>query len=618
MNLYLTIKNNLIYKSINTKDLLIFLLLYIFSSWTLSYHIVLSIRLPAVFIIIFFILLLILIIIIGIKFSHHLPRFRINKYIVALLFISSLLLLFSTIVYKPDLDDVSFFHRAYVQFYNWLSPIYTYETSYNQIGLPPLSILHLLTSYEYFCLFLSSLLFMDPVLVYQNIMPAIFSFLLPIVYFCIFKTFGLKNKNALLATVLTALFLLIDGNLQRSFGNISFIRLWQGKKVLWTLGIPLYFVTVYRFLHYPSIITYLSITMIGISAIGLSNSGIYLAPVLIISVFIAYSLNELLDKNKTYVRTFCPQVLLIVLSNFYCLIITLSIICRWLPTPQNTGAWTEGWPQYWLDNIRLVIGSNTSLMRDLLILFVLPWISLSIKKARFLIIYSSVLVLLCFNPLLGPLWMKIILPGSYWRLVYLLPLPFCVGLLINYFQSKTFYSVKRNLLEFVFKTIIFLLVIISVLTAHQWTTFSPNKAKYKYPLEYKFDSEKELRFCQSVKHLISNKNLLAPVQIVSILPLLNPTVRLEVSRSGSIYYFNEIGNPAEGTRRWNAYMFIAAKESSPICEGDFISSIRKGVNSIIIENKIVTKIITTLSAKSINYKIAYQNENYTLLFIESK
>src|SRR5438477_13127410 len=70
-----------------------------------------------------------------------------------------------------------------------------------------------------------------------------------------------------------------------------------------------------------------------------------------------------------------------------------------------------------------VVGWPAAYWRDSLLMIAVPLLIIRGKNGRFIFFYLCAVWLLCLNPLLAPWWMKNIFAYTYFRLVYLLPLP---------------------------------------------------------------------------------------------------------------------------------------------------------------------------------------------------
>lgn len=526
---------------------------------------------------------------------------------ILILLIFSIISIMSLIISRPDNDDIEFFHRAFLQFFHLHDPIYVNETLLNFSGLPPLSILHLTTSYEYLIIFIAKIIGINPVIVYQNCMSWLASLITLLTYYSLFRMFGAKQKTSFIAVLLTVLFFIIDGNVHRSFGNMAFVRLWQGKTILWTTLIPICFFIIYKYITSKNNFYFFCIFMASVCALGLSNAGVFLIPIMVITVGCVNFFSNLLI-YKRVLKGEIYHSILIIIGSLYCSVAALLITLGILPQPKDKTAWVYGWPSHWFENIMLVFGDYSTLVRDVLILLIVPFIALPFRKALLIIIYSLSITFLFFNPLVGPIVMSYVEPASYWRLVYLLPIPLSFGLIANIFEQWKQYKGSGVYL----RPILALAIIIITLVTIEKVSISPKEISFKPPFAYKFD-QKVLNSAKKINSILNNNlNLLIPDEMVAVLPLLNHNIRLEAGRSNSVqHYFLEYGDSIEGLRRQQAKGFIETTE--PTYADAFHTSINSGVNGIISKKENLPKIVRELAKKHEGWEIAYIDTSYFLL-----
>ena len=60
----------------------------------------------------------------------------------------------------------------------------------------------------------------------------------------------------------------------------------------------------------------------------------------------------------------------------YCLAIAVLALTGAIPRPANTEAWIQGWPATWWQDLGLVFSSRGVILRDALMVFLIPWIAL--------------------------------------------------------------------------------------------------------------------------------------------------------------------------------------------------------------------------------------------------
>jgi hypothetical protein len=534
--------------------------LLLLSSWTLAYHLLLVVRLPALFILFPFLgLLFPLLAVYGrtwIKILRAFPQHWRNQderlIFVCVLALALALGIFSLAYFRPSNDDFSFFHRALVQIQQPELPFILGDTGHNVSNLPALSVTHLMTSYEMFIAIAFRWIGIDTLAAYQNISAFLAEILLVAVYFLLYRQVRFTQRQSIAATTAMVVFLFFDGNLNRSLGGIVLLTMWMGKTILWGLWMPLSLLVAYHFLRRPTWKSGGLVIMAGIGAVGLSGTGLFMFPILVVALALAYIGSYGCSRRRL------RRAVLLSSMAFYPLIIAFALKVGILPQPQDISVWAQGWPAVWWQNLALVIGDGETLLRNLLLVLLLPLISLIHPLKHLLVFFSIILCLIFANPILGPIWLNSIQPGAYWRLVYLFPIPLCAGFVVgpsiwNFGRRKKIFDGLRIGTA----TIIFLVSIHAV----ELSVVSPAETKvpiYSKALwEYKLPGS-ELEFARRISESISNTSLLAPESIVAVLGLINPTVRFETTRpSETLHLFRNHGLRAEGERRITAQKTVA-------------------------------------------------------------
>ncbi|MDP8235268.1 MAG: DUF6077 domain-containing protein [Candidatus Erginobacter occultus] len=453
-----------------------------FSAWTLVYHISLLGRFPSRPVFIFFIALLVPLFYLYLRHRRNQSRgpqfpgrdgFRFGTGVAALALAGEILAL---VLSHPDIDDLDFFHRAMVRVGKPNEPFTLRDTIYNLPDLPPISLPHYLSSYEMLVSFAGALTGLGPLQAYHNLAALIVGGLVPLVYVCLYRELGVGRSLSLLAAAAAIAFLLLDGNTHRSFGNYGLIRCWQGKVVLVVLLTPLTLLSALRFLRTPTGWNYLAVTMCAISAAGLSSSGIFMIPILIFGISLAY-----VAAGHGSSRSLAHSGILNIAS-IYPVILAGIFLVGIIPLPKDTLIWEKIsiWPRDWWSNLQLVIGGKEALIRDILILFLLPIACLPRPKGRLIVALSLIFIIIFANPLLGPHWVSAIKPGGYWRLAFLFPIPLCAGLVVCCLQRTR--GAKRTK---AFRCLAATVVILAGVWADRSTVFT-TRTRFKSPFSYRF------------------------------------------------------------------------------------------------------------------------------------
>lgn len=575
-------------------------LLFVFASWTLAYHVCLLLALPARLLVLPFALCFGPLV--AVSWRRWLGVFRRfgafrggRGLLVALGGVSLLGAAFALVVSRPDPDDLAFFHRALVQLGHPELPFVLHDTTHNQPGLAAISLTHTLTSYEHLVAMAASWLGLDPLWVYHNAAAALVMGLFPVVYFLLYRGFRLSPWTSLAATVLALGFLLVDGGPHRSFGNFGPVRCWQGKVVLVMELLPLVVLMVLRCLRRPSRRNLLLAAAAAVCAPGLSGSGIFLVPILVFAVSVAYVVGY--GPGRTRVR----RALLVNLAAGYCTLLALGFAVGVLPGPTDTTVW-NGWgsPTWWR-NLALVVEGPWVLARDLLILLALPLLALPRPWGRVPVLLTLALCAVFANPLAGPFWIERLYTTGYWRLAYLFPLPLCAGLVGGVVLASLRAGGRRGVKVLAVGVLGWVAVV-----AFEATVLE--RAFWKKPWEYKF-LVPSLEASRAAAPLLDSRSVLAPPEIVRVLGLLNPSIRFEATREGeTLHLFGNAGLAREGRRRVLAQRCVSESRASQPARQAFLasvrqSSLRRGVDAIVVRSPALATVEALLELPTPSWEV---------------
>ncbi|HLA44638.1 MAG TPA: DUF6077 domain-containing protein, partial [Aggregatilineales bacterium] len=471
----------------------------------------------------------------------------------------------------------SFFHRVLVQ--EWNAPFRENDTAHHDANLPPLSPTHIMTSFEPLLAFSAYRTGINPLRIYQVFTPLALVFLWTITYAALYKQFRLSNFEALFAFAGIFVFLFLERNLHRSFGNVSLLRLWQGKIIMWAVLTPMTLYFALRFMLHPTFKTLGLVMFANISAVGLSGSGIFMSPILICAVSLAYVLSFGFER-KNLERAF-----LLNLASFYTVAVALTVMTGILPSPQDTAVWdAPPWEAQWWKSQLLVLGAARENINDALLIFrdfglvlVVPLLIIRIPLNRLLTLLTIALIAIFANPLTGSFFLKLVYPGSYWRLAYLFPMPLCAGLTAVLLMR----IVKLPPRQSIVNVLVFAMVVVTTYKGGV-TVIAP---EWKSPLALQFPPAAEA-FVQQVSDDLTGANVLAPEEIAWVLGLYNPGVRFETGRAiETRHVFSNAGYLAEGERRVEAQKILnECRELTPENQRIIHASLANGVDTLMFRD----------------------------------
>src|SRR6266498_909088 len=204
----------------------------------------------------------------------------------------------------------------------------------------------------------------------------------------------------------------------------------------------------------------------------------------------------------------------------------------------------------------------------MIMMVVAPLLLVRGRAGLFLFLYLCAVWLLCLNPLLAPWWMKNIFAYTYFRLVYLLPLPFLCALIA---------AAGPRLMQ---------------------RSNAKERAITGAALAAIID------FAKVAGKYIAHAKLLAPTWTAGCeIPLLLPQMKVVAPRLVT-HYFSNAGNPQEGILRFQAQAFIQEDKSGkpqwfPSLEPKFRQVIETGrADAVAVPESESERVLATLKSIS--------------------
>lgn len=463
-------------------------------------------------------------------------------------------------------DDVQYFHRGVLQARSLDRPFVKTIELYEIRGMPE-SAVAFLPSYEPLTGVAAALFGADPLGVFHNWIPVLWSVAWLVSYLLIYRKMGLSRALSVAATVAAYLFLFLDSNLHRSFGAATFIKLGHGKAVVWSVLVPLVILFGFRFFERPSLERWLPCLALTLCGLGFSGSGLFLIPGMLLVVSVACVI-EGRSSKASWIRAVQLN-----LASIYSVAVVLMMLTGVLRNYDLPGYFVS-YPNSWTSNLGLVI-EKTEILRDVAILLLLPLVSLRARWAARLMVVSATVGALYLNPWFGPSLLKALTAGAYWRLAYMLPLPLCAGLLVSVGNLA---HGRRKVLSIAVGGVILLLIASNV----ERTVVDVPSAFIKRPSEYRFNVD-ELNLVNAIREDVAGRHLLVPHGVVHLLPLLDPEVELEATRIGQTEVdFDKAGRAEEGRRRALAQRLITKCQLRPDAKAAFRQSVANGVDAVMV------------------------------------
>lgn len=455
-------------------------------------------------------------------------------------------------------DFFSFYYRARLQLLRLDQPIIAADVAHTGGDLPGLSSMHALTSGELLAVMTARALSRDP-LEYCLWFAGVPVGLMVIVHALLLRRFGLAPWLAVAGAAVCFAFLCLDLWQGRCLGA-ALAGSWSGKVAHWLTLTPLITLYTLRCLTRPTLVRQLLLGLSSIAAVGLSGSALFMTPLQVAGISLAYLAAHRWQRRRW--RT----VLLTLRSQAYCLALMGCLLTGVIPTPRDASVWHVYWPQTWIANLALVWSTPWRLARDLFVVLVLPLLALRRPQGRYLALISTSLLLICLSPLSGPILIRLVLPGAYWRLIFLLPVTAGSGLLAVLFVRRMT-TWRGGLLRccgaVALVTLVFLALDRQCLT----------KLSVRPRLADKLPADAN-QFYEQFAQQLAGRNILAPEELSAFLPIRLPTARFEVTRyQETLHLLANAGRPAEAAAR----VLAQAALSSPSRTPDMIAALQLAV-----------------------------------------
>src|SRR5690606_34042876 len=165
-------------------------------------------------------------------------------------------------------------------------------------------------------------------------------------------------------------------------------------------------------------------------------------------------------------------------------------------------------------------------------------------NAKWMLLYLAALIGLVANPIVGPFWIDRLTPATHWRLAYLFPIGLGAGLLAP--------CIVRAFGKHRFAMIAALVALAFVGASYEKDAFFEGKS----PLAPRIDDD-AVAFGRDVREPLRGRSVLTDRHLSRVIGLIEPSVRLEVTRSEeTLHLFRAVGREDEALRRIKAQALL--------------------------------------------------------------
>ncbi len=278
--------------------------------------------------------------------------------------------------------------------------------------------------------------------IYYLVSPAISGFLIAFSLFYLVARFADTTRDAVLGTAVALGITMLLGETHRTFGNFSFVRIFQGKAVCMTIGIPVFAAATIDFFRRRQLRDWFLCAAVMVAMLGATSSTLVLFPAL--SMVLMISMMFALKDQRPSVPTLAAYAgaygyLFLYTSVFYVLQERDGLLQKSLISPDFPMAFSE--------HFNFIFGGTPPVTAVVLVgTTLLSIVLLCGWRRRALLAWIGSAVVLYLNPFVGNALIRLAAPlrDVYWRLFYTYPFPLVAGI--------TFSTVSRYLTRLPGKT----------------------------------------------------------------------------------------------------------------------------------------------------------------------
>jgi hypothetical protein len=203
-----------------------------------------------------------------------------NRQVIVLLSLVFICSLITYLAHRPDVDDAVYVGTAADAVSHPDLPVLSHDVLYGNQNLPLMLPSYVVESYELFIGMLAYWFGMQPIFLAHAIVPTLLAMLVPIAWAILMRI--LAPKHWLAATVLAVVVLSLPADF-RGFGNFAFVRLFQGKAIFVSIGIPLLYAFAWQFEETGSVRNWVKLVACTIASVGLTSSAIFVVPMALVA-----------------------------------------------------------------------------------------------------------------------------------------------------------------------------------------------------------------------------------------------------------------------------------------------------------------------------------------------
>ncbi len=179
-------------------------------------------------------------------------------------------------VHRPDIDDSFYINLAVAAADAPADTLMARDTLLGISGLPMHMPAHRIHTYELWNAAVSYTTGIPTLYVFHWVAAGLVALMVPLAHARLFRL--LTPRRWIWAVAVLVIVLVASGETHRSYGNFSFVRIWQGKAIYLFFFMPLVYAYGIRFAMRPNATSWALLCAAQIGALGSSSSAVWAAP----------------------------------------------------------------------------------------------------------------------------------------------------------------------------------------------------------------------------------------------------------------------------------------------------------------------------------------------------
>ena len=343
--------------------------------------------------------------------------------------------------HRPDADDSQYINWAIAAVDTPNAPLLHHTTMHSIPNAPIKPPIYRLHSLEMLAASLSFIIRIPPIYIMHLVFPPIAAMLTIMAYGKLFRI--LAPKHWVYGVLAVFVFLCANGDVHRTYGNFSFVRLHQGKGIFVSVALPLIIAYGIQFASRPNIRTWLLLCCAQIAAVGTTLTALLIVPPVAIFAILTGIRKVSFTLQAKYILLGAASSLYIIGIGLYIQLWSLEtsqltrvssvskIASPQMSDPVQSSGYLKTGVQFLAKAVDMVFGhSHFAIMCAIFIL--MAWlVSESRITCRFCVVFPLGVVLCFANPLVSQFWVKYVTtPQTYWRIFWAVPMPAIAGIVL--------------------------------------------------------------------------------------------------------------------------------------------------------------------------------------------